>query len=387
MRSKISQTVLIFFVAATFLFGSSLYRANGLLQKAKELSKEGFIQYNLQLLHQSAGLCERVLSAEPNNAEAKYYLGYNQYRILTISMGNSSKSEIKNYSDSAVENLKAISNIKSYKSEARTLLAAVYMMKLAEDQSEAPIISRKIYSLLAQAKAYNNSNPRIYLIKGTMLYNTPKMFGGSTKKAIANFDKAIHLFKTKTNNPINWGYLETLAWKGQALTRLKKYADAETVYNNALQTEKNFGWVKYKLLPALLKLKDPTNNSLKKDSVSTSEIKVSIKELESNKGKVRIALYNTENNYEAGKSFRTQEVNITDKTAKCSFKNIHAGVYAIKFYHDENMNHKIDKNFFGIPTEDYGFSNNASGNFGPASFEDAKFTVKNKPVSMTLFAQ
>jgi uncharacterized protein (DUF2141 family) len=37
---------------------------------------------------------------------------------------------------------------------------------------------------------------------------------------------------------------------------------------------------------------------------------------------------------------------------------------------------KIDKNFLGIPKEQFGFSNNAMGRLSAPSFEQAKFQVK-----------
>ena len=51
------------------------------------------------------------------------------------------------------------------------------------------------------------------------------------------------------------------------------------------------------------------------------------------------------------------------------------GEYAFRVMHDENDNGKLDSNFIGIPTEPWAFSNNATGNFGPAKWADAKFTV------------
>ena len=36
---------------------------------------------------------------------------------------------------------------------------------------------------------------------------------------------------------------------------------------------------------------------------------------------------------------------------------------------------EMDANPFGMPTEPYGFSNNAVGNMGPASWDRARFTV------------
>jgi uncharacterized protein (DUF2141 family) len=35
----------------------------------------------------------------------------------------------------------------------------------------------------------------------------------------------------------------------------------------------------------------------------------------------------------------------------------------------------MDNNFFGIPKEQYGFSNNARALFGPPNFEDASFVL------------
>ncbi len=51
------------------------------------------------------------------------------------------------------------------------------------------------------------------------------------------------------------------------------------------------------------------------------------------------------------------------------------GTYAAQAYADENDNHKIDRNFLGIPTEGLGFSNDAKMRFGPPSFPDAAFVL------------
>ena len=53
------------------------------------------------------------------------------------------------------------------------------------------------------------------------------------------------------------------------------------------------------------------------------------------------------------------------------------GTYAIGIFVDKNYNNKMDRNLFGVPKEQFGFSNNAKGKFGPPSFEDASFAVSN----------
>ena len=54
------------------------------------------------------------------------------------------------------------------------------------------------------------------------------------------------------------------------------------------------------------------------------------------------------------------------------------GTYAIGFYIDKNQNEKIDTNFLGIPKEQFGFSNDVMGKFGPPSFEAASFVHKDE---------
>ena len=56
------------------------------------------------------------------------------------------------------------------------------------------------------------------------------------------------------------------------------------------------------------------------------------------------------------------------------------GIYSIGFFIDKNDNEKLDTNFLGIPKEQFGFSNDAMGRFGPPSFEAASFTLQEENV-------
>ena len=51
------------------------------------------------------------------------------------------------------------------------------------------------------------------------------------------------------------------------------------------------------------------------------------------------------------------------------------GRYAVAAFHDANDNGELDTNLLGIPSEGYGFGNDASAAFGPRSFESAAVTV------------
>lgn len=72
----------------------------------------------------------------------------------------------------------------------------------------------------------------------------------------------------------------------------------------------------------------------------------------------------------------TQEMSvIKDKSCTFSIENLKPGKYAIRYYHDENLNGKMETNLVGKPTEGYGFSNNVTGKFGPPPFEKWIFEI------------
>lgn len=60
---------------------------------------------------------------------------------------------------------------------------------------------------------------------------------------------------------------------------------------------------------------------------------------------------------------------------RVTIPNLKPGAYAIKCYLDDNANQKLDTGWMGIPSEPYGFSNNAARLAGPPTFEMAKFII------------
>lgn len=58
-------------------------------------------------------------------------------------------------------------------------------------------------------------------------------------------------------------------------------------------------------------------------------------------------------------------------------RDLAPGKYAIKAFLDLNNNQKLDKNLVGMPKEPYGFSNDATGHFGPPKIEDTLFDIRD----------
>jgi uncharacterized protein (DUF2141 family) len=77
-------------------------------------------------------------------------------------------------------------------------------------------------------------------------------------------------------------------------------------------------------------------------------------------------------------------IKVRDKQARCDFEDIAPGTYALAVVHDENMNGKLDTKWLGVPTEGYGFSNDAKSLLGAPTFSAASFPYNGQNLDMTI---
>ena len=107
-------------------------------------------------------------------------------------------------------------------------------------------------------------------------------------------------------------------------------------------------------------------------SAATVEVRVS--NVAGGKGKVNVAVCDRER-------FLKQCAHHASVPAQAgetvvAFRDIPPGTWAVLAYQDENENKELDRNFIGIPKENYGFSRNPVSRFGPPSFEDAAIELR-----------
>ncbi len=119
-------------------------------------------------------------------------------------------------------------------------------------------------------------------------------------------------------------------------------------------------------------------SSQKKESGST--IVVQLNGIKEPAGQVLLSLFNKEEGFptQPEKAFRWSRAKVTSTSLIISLDGLPPGKYAIAVMQDENMNDVMDRNWFGLPAEPYGISNNTTGTFNPPSFDEAKFTVTGK---------
>jgi uncharacterized protein (DUF2141 family) len=129
------------------------------------------------------------------------------------------------------------------------------------------------------------------------------------------------------------------------------------------------------LAAALCSSRAVAQSSAPNSGARSAPIIVVISGFPDNVGRASCGLYNQAGGWATDKNvFMNATAPILGSTATCTFNNVPSGSYAVAFFHDRNMNNKMQKNLLGIPQEGYGFSNNAKPHgFGPPSFSNASF--------------
>lgn len=125
--------------------------------------------------------------------------------------------------------------------------------------------------------------------------------------------------------------------------------------------------------------------NLSDDPGGMGSISIKITGFSNDIGDCRFAIDNSEDVYESDDSVYIGKVlPIINNEVTLKIDSLEYGYYAIKVFHDENRDGEIDTNFLGVPTEDYGYSNNASAWFGPPSWESAKFLVDKQDMALVI---
>ena len=115
-------------------------------------------------------------------------------------------------------------------------------------------------------------------------------------------------------------------------------------------------------------------------------LEVVVSGVTSSEGLVQVALYREASSFpKFEKVFRNGKAPAEAGNTKVVLEDLPAGEYALAVFHDENGNDALDKNWLGLPKEDYGFSMARTKTFGPPSFrESMKSLIEYLALSITL---
>jgi uncharacterized protein (DUF2141 family) len=119
---------------------------------------------------------------------------------------------------------------------------------------------------------------------------------------------------------------------------------------------------------------------------ASGAVRVDVSTFKNHDGALGCRLFSVPANFPDGAGVN-QKVTIVASSARCAFDNVAPGTYAVAVIHDENGNGKLDKSFFGVPTEGYGVSNNHTYSMSSPKWDESKFTIaagETKTLAITL---
>ncbi len=122
------------------------------------------------------------------------------------------------------------------------------------------------------------------------------------------------------------------------------------------------------------------------ESKEVSPFKLVIKGFKKATGEMRIAMFDSKEKYTKDPVYAVV-IPVEADSLIWKLEDLPHGEYAIAVYHDKNTNGKLDTNLIGVPKEQYGFSNNARGKFGPAKWTQAKFLFKSESSAFTILVK
>ena len=116
-----------------------------------------------------------------------------------------------------------------------------------------------------------------------------------------------------------------------------------------------------------------------------NKLTVVVDGIEKSSGKVLVAVADSANFQKQPLYYGFAKVGKGQKEVTVVIENVAKGKYAVSLYHDENDNNKLDTGEYGIPTEKYGFSNNARGEMGPPVFKSCMIKIEeDTEINITL---
>jgi uncharacterized protein (DUF2141 family) len=113
---------------------------------------------------------------------------------------------------------------------------------------------------------------------------------------------------------------------------------------------------------------------------------VTVENMDSTEGNLGILIFNGPNGWAEDRKTALKDISIpAQKGVQKVPVQLPEGKYAIALIHDVNVNHKLDKNFIGMPKEYWGMSNNPHATIKAPPIEKAMFTLDgDKEVKITL---
>jgi len=105
---------------------------------------------------------------------------------------------------------------------------------------------------------------------------------------------------------------------------------------------------------------------------------VLVEGVRSSKGVIGVLVFESARGWpeDASAALRRAAVPAQQGSTTLLIPNVPSGDYGVVVLHDENENMKLDRNWFGLPKEQWGMSNNPPEHSSAPKFERARFSLR-----------
>ncbi|MBL8020458.1 MAG: DUF2141 domain-containing protein [Leptospirales bacterium] len=114
-----------------------------------------------------------------------------------------------------------------------------------------------------------------------------------------------------------------------------------------------------------------------------TRLTIHVQGIKSPKGSINIALYKSDADFKQERFAYVQRIR-ANSNGVAIIDNVDYGTYGVAVYHDENENFRLDRTFLGMPSEGYGFSNDARGSFGPPEFKQVSVALNQSKTEIRM---
>lgn len=137
-------------------------------------------------------------------------------------------------------------------------------------------------------------------------------------------------------------------------------------------------------LPPILLLTATTPTPYCQDHPGEIRLELTVADIASGDGNITVVVYDNARTFlERGARLFKVRLPATAAVTTC-LSLPRPGTYAIAVYHDADNDGKFDRNWIGLPTEGWGFSNDPPRSFGVPTFASVSFKADSQGVRHTI---
>ncbi|TQV67790.1 hypothetical protein FKG94_25000 [Exilibacterium tricleocarpae] len=195
-----------------------------------------------RLRSQVAELDDRPASA--GERDSRYLVAYARYRLAATYLQQQRPASAKPVLAQAIEQLRELLRAYPEFAEAMVLLAAVYGLEILRSPVKAVYLAPRANRLIDRGLELDPGNPRAYLMKGVVKFQTPTLFGGSVAEARELLETGLARAAATTRPAaIDWGLVDLHLWLGRVAADQNRRRQEQDHYAAALSISPDNHWV------------------------------------------------------------------------------------------------------------------------------------------------